>query len=123
MRRINPTIRGLAIVFVAAGVITALQLEDVLGALFLVVRIAFLLAIAYFLYTLWRQHRSEIATWNGRSRIVFYAAALLSLANISAAFGTSYPATGGEAILFFAVLAACAFAMWRVWRDEHTYGY
>ena len=34
-----------------------------------------------------------------------------------------HPATGLEALIFFAVLAACVFAMWRVWRDEHTYGY
>jgi hypothetical protein len=28
-----------------------------------------------------------------------------------------------EALVFFFVLAASGFSMWRVWRDEHTYGY
>jgi hypothetical protein len=28
-----------------------------------------------------------------------------------------------ETIVFLAGIAAGGFAMWRVWRDEHTYGY
>ena len=31
--------------------------------------------------------------------------------------------TGLEALVFFAVLAAAGFSIWRVWRDAHTYGY
>lgn len=120
---INPTIRGLAIVVLIAGFITALGLEDVLGALFLVVRIAFIVAIALFLFTLWRRHRHEIATWPGRAQIVLYCAAVLALANVILAFVLDYPATGLEALVFFLVLAACGFSMWRVWRDQHTYGY
>jgi uncharacterized membrane protein YtjA (UPF0391 family) len=120
---INPTIRGFAIVFLIAGFITALGLEDVLGALFVVARIAFIVAIALFLFTLWRRRRDEIATWSLRARIVFYAAAALALVNLVLAFVLDYPSTGFEALTFFAVLAACGFAMWRVWRDEHTYGY
>jgi len=122
---INPTIRGFAIILVIAGVITALRLEDTVAALFLVVRIAFIVAIAYFLFMLWRRRREEIATWSVRAQTVFYAAAVLALVNLALAFvpALDYPATGLEALVFFAVLAACAFAMWRIWRDEHTYGY
>lgn len=120
---VHPTLRGFAIIFVIAGVITALQLQNALAALLVVVNIAFLLAIAYFLYRLWRERRSEIATWSRRSQAVLYGAALLAVVNIGAAFATSYPATGAEAVVFFAVLGACAFAIWRVWKDEHTYGY
>jgi len=121
--RINATVRGFAIILVVAGVVTALQLEDVLAALFLIVRIAFVAAIAYVLFTLWRQRREEISTWSLRARVVLYGAAALSLVNVAAAFALDYPAGGLEALAFFAVLAACAFAMWRVWRDQHTYGY
>jgi hypothetical protein len=121
--RIGPTLRGFAIIFAIAGVITALQLEDALVAVFFVVRILFVVAIAYFLYRLWRERREEIATWGLRSRVVFYGAALLALANIGIAFAVDYPSGGLEALVFFAVLAACVFACWRVWRDEHTYGY
>jgi len=121
--RIGDTVRGFAIVVLLAAVVTALRLENVLASLFLVVRIAFVAAIAYFLFRLWRQRREEISMWSLRARVVFYAAALLALANIGLAFALDYPASGLEAFGFFAVLAACAFAMWRVWRDEHTYGY
>ncbi len=119
----HPTLRGLAIVFLIAGVITALQLQDVLAALFLVVQIAFVLAIAYALYTLWRRNRGEIGTWSVRAQAVLYGSSLLALANIVAAFVTTYPRNGLEALLFFVVLAACGFSAWRVWRDAHTYGY
>lgn len=122
-RSVHPTLRGFAIIFVIAGVVTALQLENTLAALLLVVNIAFLLAIAYFLYRLWRERRGEIATWGRRSQAVLYGAALLAVVNIVAAFVTSYPASGAEAVAFFAVFGACFFAIWRVWKDEHTYGY
>jgi hypothetical protein len=121
--RISDTVRGFAIVVLIAGVITALRLEDALAALFLVVQIAFIAAIAYFLFLLWRRRREEISTWSTRSRTVFYGAALLALVNIGVAFVLDYPSGGSEAVGFFGVIAACAFAMWRVWRDEHTYGY
>ena len=121
--RIGDTVRGFAIVVLLAAVVTALRLENVLASLFLVVRIAFVAAIAYFLFRLWRQRREEISMWSLRARVVFYAAALLALANIGLAFALDYPASGLEALGFFAVLAACVFAMWLVWRDEHTYGY
>jgi hypothetical protein len=121
--RINPTVRGFAIIFAVAGIITALQLEDALEAVFFVVRILFIVAIAYFLFTLWRRRREEIAAWQARSRVVFYGAVALAFANIAAAFAADYPAGGLEALVFFAVLAACVFACWRVWRDEHSYGY
>ena len=123
MSRVNPTVRGLVIVLLIAGVITALQLDDMLAALFLVVQIAFLVAIAYFLFTLWRRNRSEISTWSARSQAVLYGAVALAIGNVVVAFVSSYPDTGLEALAFFAVLAACGFSIWRVWRDAHTYGY
>jgi fucose 4-O-acetylase-like acetyltransferase len=121
----NPTVRGLAIVVLIAGIVTALQLENILAALFFVVQIAFIVAIAWFLYRLWRERREEISMWSLRARLVFYGAALLALVNVAVAFAPplDYPSTGLEAVGFFAVLAACVFSMWRVWRDEHTYGY
>ena len=122
---VNPTIRGFAIIVAIAGVITALRLEDTVAALFLVARIVFLVAIAYFLFLLWRQRRSEISTWSVRAQVVFYAAAVLALVNLALAFvpALDYPANGLEALIFFVVLAACGFSMWRIWRDQHTYGY
>jgi tellurite resistance protein TehA-like permease len=92
-------------------------------SLLLIARIAFFLAIAFFLFLLWRERREEISTWKRRSRAVFYGAAALALVNLGALTVTRYPSGGLEALIFFFVFAACGFAMWRVWRDEHTYGY
>jgi hypothetical protein len=30
---------------------------------------------------------------------------------------------GLDAVAFILVLLICGFAMWRVWRDEHSYSY
>ena len=48
-------------------------------------RIAFFLAIAYFVYLLWRDRREEISMWSSRSRAVFYGAALM-VVNVAARF-------------------------------------
>ena len=89
MSRVHPTLRGLAIVFLIAGVITALQLDDMLAALFLVVQIAFLVAIAYFLFLLWKRNRSDISTWSARAQAVLYGAVVLAIGNVVVAFVTS----------------------------------
>jgi hypothetical protein len=120
--RINPTVRGFAIIVLIAGVITLLNLEVALNSLLLIARIAFFLAIAFFLYLLWRDRRDEIGTWATRSRVVFYGAVALALANIGASFST-YPDGGLELLVFVAVFVACGYALWRTWRQEHTYGY
>ncbi len=123
MSRISPTVRGLAIIVLIAIVITVLQLQVTLMSLLLIARVAFFLALAFFLFLLWRDRREEIATWSTRSRAVFYGAVALALVDIGAAILFPWPQGVVEALIFFFVLAACAFAAWRVWRDEHSYGY
>jgi hypothetical protein len=121
--RISPTVRGVAIIVLVAVVITALQLQIALESLLLIARIAFFLAIAFFLFLIWRERRAEISMWPGRSRAVLYGAVGLALVDIGAAVLLPWPSGGLEALVFFIVLGACVFAGWRVWRDEHTYGY
>ncbi len=123
MSRINPTVRGIAIIVLIAAVITALQLQIALQSLLLLARIAFFLAIAFFLFLVWRERREEISMWSARSRAVLYGAVAVALVNIGAAVMSPWPRGALEALIFFFVLGACAFAGWRVWRDEHTYGY
>ena len=82
-------------------------------------RIAFFLAIAFFLFLLWRERRSDIETWSDLSRRTFYGAIVLAVVAIGALLGL-HP-TGADAIAFFAVLACCGWAIWRVWRREHRY--
>jgi hypothetical protein len=121
--RISPTVRGIAVIVLVALVITALQLQIALQSLLLIARIAFFLAIAFFLFLVWRERREEIGMWPAHSRAIFYGAVALALVNVGAAVLFPWPSGGLEALVFFFVLGACAFAAWRVWRDEHTYGY
>jgi hypothetical protein len=121
-RELNPTLRGFLVIALIAVVIVVLQLETTLTALFFLARIAFFLAIAYFIYLMWRDRREEISRWSTRSRVVFYGSALLLVVNVGARFFVS-AGRGWNLIAFLAVFVLCGFAMWRVWRDEHTYSY
>jgi small-conductance mechanosensitive channel len=119
MRRLNPTLRGFLIILAIALVIVILQLEATLVALLILARIAFLLAIAFFIYLMWRERREEIAAWPRRARAVFYGAALLAVADLAVNwYGGAH---GLQVLAFVAVLVFCAVAMWRTWRDQHTW--
>jgi small-conductance mechanosensitive channel len=115
----NRTVRGLGIIALIALVIVVLQLEATLTALFLLLRIAFFLAIAYFVFLVWRERRSEIDAWSTRAKAVFYGAALVAVLDLAQYFVR--PLSGPDALVFFLVLAGCGYAMWRIWRDQHTY--
>jgi hypothetical protein len=120
---VNPSLRAFGILVLIAAAITALQLGTGLVVILAFLQILFLLAIAYVLFMLWRRRREEIAMWSRRSRLVFYGGAALAMADIGLALSPWFPNTGLETIVFLAALAGGLFAMWRVWRDEHTYGY
>ena len=58
-------------------------------------------------------------SWSLRARIVFYGAALVAIADLGAEwYGGS---TGLQVLAFVGVLVLCGLAMWRVWRDQHTF--
>jgi fucose 4-O-acetylase-like acetyltransferase len=119
---VNSTLRAFLIVLAIAVVVFVLQLETVIFSLFLLARIAFFLAIAFFLYLLWRERRSDIAMWSRRARVVFYGSAILMVVNVAARF-FSTASSGWDLLAFLAVFPLAGFAMWRVWKDEHSYGY
>jgi hypothetical protein len=123
MSRINPTLRAFAILLLIAIGIWALQLQTAVISLLLIARIAFFLAIAFFLFLLWRERRGEISMWPTSSQAVFYGAVVLAVANIGAAILAPYPQGSLEVLVFIFVLVACGYSLWRVWRREHTYGY
>lgn len=117
----NPFLRGLAIVALIAAVVVVLQLQSTLVALGMLVRIAFFLAIAFFLYMVWRERRSDIAAWPRRAIWVFYGAVGLLVADV-AWFTLGGGHQGLDALAFVVVLLLGAFALWRTWRGQHTYG-
>jgi uncharacterized membrane protein len=118
---LNPLVRGFLVIALIVAVVYVLQLEQTLTALYLILRIVFFLAIAVVVYLFWRDRRSEIGTWSRRSQAVLYGGAAVIVANVGLRFFV--PASRGLDLLsFLLVFALCGFAMWRVWRDEHTYG-
>src|SRR5215208_1483730 len=78
----HPTLRGFLIIGAIAAVVVALSLQPTLVALFLLVRIAFFLAIAFFVFLVWRERRSDIALWPRRASVAFYGAAILAIATL-----------------------------------------
>jgi hypothetical protein len=117
--RMNPTLRGFLILILIAAIVVVLQLESTLTALLILARIAFLLAIAFFVFLIWRERRGEIGMWSLRARVVFYGAAILAVADLGADwYGGAH---GLQVIAFVGVLVVCGLAMFRTWRDQHTY--
>lgn len=119
LRTMNPTLRGFLIIALIVVVVMVLNLYGTLAALGILLRIAFFLAIAFFVYLVWRERREDIAAWDTRERVVFYGSALLIVADLATYFWHGFP--GYDELGFIGVLGCAGFAMFRVWRDRHTY--
>jgi small-conductance mechanosensitive channel len=119
--RLNPTVRGFLIIGAIALVVVVLNLYNVLASLAILARIAFLLAIAFFVFLMWRERRDEIATWPVHARLALYGAAILIAFDLLV-FGF-WGASGLGAVAFLLVLVVCGYAVYRVWRSQHSYGY
>jgi hypothetical protein len=115
----RPTLRGFLIIGLIALVVVVLNLYTAVVAIGMLLSIAFFLAIAFFIYLVWRERRDDISTWSTREKIVFYGSALLIVAALGLYFFHGWP--GYEQLGFIAVIACSGFAMWRVWRDRHSY--
>ena len=61
--------------------------------------------------------------WDARSRVVFYGAVTLAVANLAISILTAYPDIGLQTLGFIGVFVACGYSLWRIWRQQHTYGY
>jgi cytochrome c oxidase assembly factor CtaG len=121
LSQMNPTVRGLLVVALIAGLVIALNLYVTLAALYAIAGIAFFLAIAFFVYLVWKDRRQEIGAWPTQAKVAFYGGALTIIVALGAYF-VGHP-TGLNALAFLLVLGISGFAMWRVWRDQHSYGY
>jgi hypothetical protein len=117
--RIPPLARGLGIVALLALVVVVLSLEPVLATVGGILRIAFFLAVAFFLFLVWRERRGDLEAWSDWNRRLFYAAIALAVVAIGMALGLGVP--GRDALALVLVLAACAYVVVRVWRAEHRY--
>ena len=115
----NPTVRGFLIILGIVLVVIVLNQQTTLLSLVLLTRIAFFLAVAFFIYLVWRERRGDISMWPGRAQFAFYGGAILIIVAIGAFILTG--PSGQEALAFFLILGLCGFSMFRVWRDQHTY--
>jgi predicted PurR-regulated permease PerM len=95
------------------------SLEESVATASALVSIAFFLAIAFFLFLVWRDRRGEIDTWGPTSQRAFYAAIVLAVVDIGVLIALG--ANGPESVVFVVVLAACAYTIVRIWRREHRY--
>ena len=117
--RIPPLVRGLGIVALIAVVVVVLSLEPVLATVGGILQIAFFLAIAFFLFLVWRERRGDLEAWRDWNRKLFYAAIVLAVVDIGMFIGLR--PSGPDAFAFIVVLAACVYVAVRVWRLEHRY--
>jgi small-conductance mechanosensitive channel len=115
----RPTLRGFLIIALIALTVVLLNLYTAVLAIGMLLRIAFFLAIAFFIYLVWRERRDEIGTWSNREQVVFYGSALLIVGVIGLYFWHGWP--GYEQLGFIGVLAGAGYAMFRVWRQRHSY--
>ena len=116
----RPTLRGFLIIGAIVLAIMLLNLYTAALAIGMLLRIAFFLAVAFFIFLMWRERRDEIASWSKREIVVFYGSALLIVAALGLYFWRGW--SGYEELAFIGVVACSGFAMWRVWRDRHHYG-
>jgi hypothetical protein len=117
-------LRNLGIVALVAGALTAAgeggsRATDII---FLVLRIAFLAALGYVAWTVWRQNRGTFRLMPVRSQAMLYGSVLGIVVLIVTAdlWAGSSPLA---ALLFFAALAGCCYVAYRAWQESRNYYY
>ena len=118
--RIPPLARGLGILAIVAVVVVVLSLEPVIATVGGILSIAFFLAVAFFLFLLWRERRGDLEAWTDWNRKLFYASVLLAVVAIGLAIGYGLPGSR-DAFALVATLGACVYVVVRIWRAEHRY--
>ena len=89
--RIPSLARGLGILAVVALVVVVLSLESVVATVGGLLQIAFFLAIAFFLFLVWRERRGDLEAWTDWNRKLFYGSILLAVVAIGLAIGYGLP--------------------------------
>jgi hypothetical protein len=115
--RFPPFARGMALIAIVAIVVIVLSLQPVLATVGGLLRIAFFLAIAFFLFLVWRERRGDLEAWSEWNRRVFYAGIVLIVLDVGMLIGLS--PSGPDALAFFLVLGVCVWTLVRIWRAEH----
>ncbi len=110
-------VRNLLILGGVALAVVVLNLQVAVFTVGLLLRIAFLIAIAVVAYFYWRDFaRREIETWPARAAWVLYGAVALLVVDVGwYSFASPH---GRDALAFLLVAAACLYAGVRTWREQ-----
>jgi hypothetical protein len=120
----NTLVRNLGIIALVAVALTALGQagSQITSLLFLVLRIAFLIALAGLAVSIWRQNRGTFGLMPARSKAMLYGGAIgiVLLVVTADLWAGSSPLA---ALVFFAALAGCGYLCYRGWQDSRRYYY
>jgi hypothetical protein len=115
----TPFIRNLLILAAVALAIVLLNLETAVITASVLLRVAFIIAIAVVAYFYWRDFgRREISTWPQRAAWVFYGAVALLVVDIG--WWMLGGLAGRNLLVAILVAAACGYAGYRTWRDQRN---
>ena len=99
--------------------IVALTLETSLVTASLLLQVAFVIALAFVAYMLWRDFGRRRSAVVAPGAVVFYGAVALLVVDLGWFMLGSL--SGLEALAFFLVAGGCGYAAFRTWRDAHRY--
>ncbi|MDX6542072.1 MAG: hypothetical protein QOI71_3682 [Gaiellales bacterium] len=120
----NTLVRNLGIIALVAVGLTALGQagSQITSLLFLVLRIAFLIALAGLAVSIWRQNRGTFGLMPARSKAMLYGGAIgiVLLVVTADLWAGSSPLA---ALVFFAALAGCGYLCYRGWQESRRYYY
>ena len=115
----TPFVRNLLILAAIAVAVVLLNLETALLTVSVLLRIAFVIAIAVVAYFYWRDFgRREISTWPQRAAWVFYGAVALLVVDIG--WWMLGGLAGRDLLVAALVAAACGYAGYRTWREQRN---
>ena len=120
----NTLVRNLGIVALVAVGLTALGQagSQITSLLFLVLRIAFLIALAGLAVSIWRQNRGTFGLMPARSKAMLYGGAIgIVLLVVTADLWAGRSPLA--ALVFFAALAGCGYLCYRGWQESRHYYY
>ena len=115
----RPTLRGFLIIVAIVLTVMVLNLYVALFTVAAILRIVFFLAVAFFIFLMWRERRDEISVWSARERAVFYGSAVLIVFAVGSYYLRGWP--GYEELGFIGIVGCAGYAMFRVWRGRRTY--
>ena len=120
----NTLVRNLGIVALVAAGLTALGQagSQITSLLFLILRIAFLIALAGLAISIWRQNRGTFGLMPARSKAMLYGGVIgIVLLVVTADLWAGRSPLA--ALVFFAALGGCGYLCYRGWQESRRYYY